>query len=81
MKNDGHHPNADRVAAIEPFLGDRTFDALWEDFERDGYVVFHNVIGNDEIARVRDALRPHFAKNAVGGMISKDLKATANMHF
>lgn len=75
MKNDGHHPNGDRMAAIEPFLGDRPFDTLWNDFERDGYVVFHNVIGNDEITRVRDALRPHFAKKRSGRNDFEGLKS------
>ena len=75
MKTDSHYPAADRLAAIAPFLGGQTFDALWENFERDGYLVFHNVIGDSEIARVREALEPHFAKQRSGRNNFEGLKS------
>lgn len=75
MSSDSHHPAEDRLTTIAPFLGGQTFDALWENFERDGYVVFHNVICGSEIARVRAALEPHFAKQRSGRNNFEGLKS------
>ena len=75
MSSDSHYPAEDRLAAIGPFLGGQTFDALWENFERDGYVVFHNVISQSEIARVRAALESHFAKQRSGRNNFEGLKS------
>lgn len=66
MTLDSHSPDAERRAAIAPFLAGRDFATVWQDFERDGYVVFHNVIDAAAIARVCAALQPYFAKQRSG---------------
>lgn len=73
--SDRHYPDATRLAEIEPFLGDRDFDTAWADFNRDGYIVFHNVIGAQDMARVRKALEPHFAKQRTGRNDFEGLKS------
>lgn len=72
---DSHYPDDARLAAIAPFLGGRSFDDAWADFERDGYIVFNDIIGTDEITRVRDALAPHFAKQRTGRNDFEGLKS------
>ena len=63
---DSHFPDTDRLAAIQPYLGGRSFEQVWQDFERDGYVVFDDVIDADTRQQARDALAPHFAKQRTG---------------
>lgn len=61
-------PYRDRHMAMEgegdlsSFLGAQSFDALWADYERDGYVIIENVLSAAEIADIRAALTPHFTK-------------------
>lgn len=74
-KADSHTPDAERLLAIQPFLGGRSFEEAWADYERDGYIVFHNVIGSSEIDRVRAALAPYFQKNQTGRNDFEGLKS------
>ncbi len=75
MTPDSHSPDAARRAAIAPYLDGRDFDTVWQDFERDGYVVFHNVIDAAAIDRVRHALAPYFAKQRSGRNDFEGLKS------
>lgn len=50
------------TADLPPYLGDRNFDALWADYERDGYVIIDNVLTPDVITPIRTALAPYFTK-------------------
>ena len=65
--------------AVEGF----DLEALWADYERDGYVIVEGVLGEAELARIHGALMPHFTKtgrndfegfksNRVYAMIEKD---------
>ncbi len=38
------------------------FNALWESYERDGYVIIENVLPPETVADIRAALDPHFTK-------------------
>lgn len=62
MKNaDAHKPlDAALAASVLPYLGGRSFETAFADFERDGYIVFENLLSDTDIARVRDALKPYF---------------------
>lgn len=39
-------------------LNGRTFDAVWADYERDGYVIFPKVLSDEQITKQRTALQP-----------------------
>ena len=68
MKNaDAHKPlRPELEEALAPHLGGRSFADAFADFERDGYIVFENVIGQNEIDRVRAALKPYFDRQRTG---------------
>ena len=72
---DSYFPDEARLAAIEPFLNGRSFEQAWADYEKDGYIVFTDVIGEADIARVREALAPHFAKQRTGRNDFEGLKS------
>lgn len=72
---DGIYPDRQTLLAIEPFLGGRRFDDVWQDFEEKGYCVFEDVIGEDEICRVRQALKPYFNQNLYGRNDFEGLKS------
>lgn len=68
--------------SLAPWLGRRSLAAWFEDFDRDGYVIFKSVLGPDETARLTAALEPHFDRlgrndfegfrsNRVYGLIAK----------
>jgi ectoine hydroxylase-related dioxygenase (phytanoyl-CoA dioxygenase family) len=59
------------------------FDALWDSYEREGYVIIENVLSPKTLANIRATLDPHFTKtgrndfegfksNRVYGLIEKD---------
>ena len=75
MSLDSHHPDDTRLAEIAPFSGGRSFDALWADFERDGYVVFDSVLDSATLDRVRSALQPHFDEQRFGRNNFEGLKS------
>ena len=75
---------------LAPYLGGRTFDAVWKEYERDGYVIFENLMSTDEVDRVRAALEPHLTKtgrnnfegyksNRVYGLLAKDPHVFSDM--
>jgi len=43
-------------------LNGRSFDDLWNAYERDGYVIVENVLSRAEVDNIRGALQPHFTK-------------------
>lgn len=51
---------------IQQWLADRTFDDWREQFDRDGYIVFENVLTADQLTSVRDALAPYLEKDITG---------------
>jgi len=79
---DRHMAQAD-IGDVSAYLEGRDFDALWADYDRDGYVIIKTVLKPDEIANIREALAPHFTKlgrndfeglktNRVYALIDKD---------
>jgi ectoine hydroxylase-related dioxygenase (phytanoyl-CoA dioxygenase family) len=56
------HMAMDGPGDLSAYLGERNFDALWSDYERDGYVIIEGVLSPDVIAETRAALTPHFTK-------------------
>ena len=57
-------PLADAHMAVEEtdFTRDADWQKAWESYERDGYVIFKNVLNAEEVSRIREALRPHLTK-------------------
>lgn len=51
---------------IQQWLAGRTFDDWREQFDRDGYIVFENVLTADQLTSVRDALAPYLEKDITG---------------
>lgn len=47
---------------LKPWLQGRSFDDWYAEYDEKGYVIFENVMPEDEIARVRAALAPHLVK-------------------
>lgn len=72
---DGIYPDEAALKACEPFLGGRSFDDVWQEFETQGYCVFENVIDRSTISRVRDALAPYFEKQLYGRNDFEGLKS------
>jgi len=66
--SDALQPYRDRHMAtagqgdLSSYLGDQDFEALWAEYERDGYVIIENILSAGEIADIRSALTPHFTK-------------------
>lgn len=48
--------------ALAPYLGGREFEALWQDYEREGYVILPQLLDAETLAGLRAALEPHFDK-------------------
>lgn len=49
-------------SVLSPWLQGRTFADLKSQYDREGYLVFENVMAASEIERVRDALKPYLNK-------------------
>lgn len=47
---------------LAPFLGGRDIEDIWADYERDGYVIFENLMDRDGVDRIRGALAPYLTK-------------------
>lgn len=45
-------------AALSPYLGGRSFEQCWAQYEADGYVIFPGIMSAEEVARQRAALHP-----------------------
>ncbi|MFK7842841.1 MAG: phytanoyl-CoA dioxygenase family protein [Sphingorhabdus sp.] len=45
-------------AALDPYLGGRSFAQCWEQYEVDGYVIFPGIMSKEDIERQRGALQP-----------------------
>lgn len=72
---DGIAPSPERLSEIQPFLGGKSFDEVWQAFETQGYCVFENVIQADMIEEIRAALAPHFDKQLYGRNDFEGLKS------
>lgn len=48
--------------APDAYHSDPDWSAAWEHYERDGYVIFENILDEDHIAKIRRALEPHLVK-------------------
>lgn len=53
-------------AALEPYLGGRSFEQCWEQYEADGYVIFPGIMPADEVERQRAALLPFIEADVRG---------------
>ena len=51
---------ASTEAELSGWLGGRSFEDCFAQYDREGYIIFENVMSADEIQAVRDALEPHF---------------------
>jgi len=54
------------MTEISTWLGGRSFEDWQTDFDRDGYIVFENVLSSDEVGKIHDALAPHLSQNIQG---------------
>tara|TARA_B110000211_G_C14085187_1_gene556375 strand:- start:3566 stop:4495 length:930 start_codon:yes stop_codon:yes gene_type:complete len=63
---DQRYPTPERLAEIEPFFRDSSFDDKWQAFNQDGYVIFDNVLSPDTLNRVHTALKPYFDPQRFG---------------
>ena len=70
---------------IERFLGGRTFDECWQQFDDQGYIIFEDVLSPGQLAKQRAALKPWIdadirgrnnfegaESNRIYGMLDKD---------
>jgi len=48
--------------SLTPFLGGRDLEALWQEYETKGYVVFEGLMPEPDIDRFRAALEPYLSK-------------------
>jgi len=51
---------------LSQWLGDKSFDDWRVQFDRDGYLIFENVLSPEELGAVRDALAPYLEENITG---------------
>lgn len=51
---------------LSSWLHGRAFDDWRADFDRDGYVIFENILPHQQVAVIRDALKPHLEKGVTG---------------
>src|SRR5215211_5462862 len=49
-----------------PWLKERSFASLKEEFDRSGYLIFERVLSADRIAEIRTVLAPHLARDLLG---------------
>ena len=63
---DTYYPDASTLQDIAPYLGSRSFDDAWQEFDEKGYCVFENVLSAETLDRARTALAPHFEKQVFG---------------
>lgn len=51
---------------IDQHLGGRSFDDWRRQFDRDGYLIFRNILSTGELDRIRDALAPYISQDIRG---------------
>jgi len=51
---------------LSPWLGELSFDDWRAQFDRDGYLIFKNVLSGEKLAEIRDALAPYLGRNIKG---------------
>lgn len=56
----------DRTKEIAPWLKDKSFADWRAEFDRDGYVIFENVLSEAELTDIRAALAPYLEENIPG---------------
>ena len=47
---------------LKPWLGGRSFDEVYAEYDEVGYVVIENVMSEQDVTRVRSALEPYLTK-------------------
>ena len=72
---DTYYPDASTLQDIAPYLGSRSFDDAWQEFDEKGYCVFENVLSAETLDRARTALAPHFEKQVFGRNDFEGLKS------
>lgn len=66
--SDALQPLRDRHMALsesgmlDDYLGDQSFETLWAEYDRHGYVIIENVLDKGEVSAIREALEPHLTK-------------------
>jgi len=50
------------IPDLSSFLGGRSFEQAWGQYDRDGYIIFENIMPAHEVARVRSVVEPHLNK-------------------
>lgn len=63
------------VGDLTPWLGERSFEDCASAFDKDGYVIFKNVLNDDGIGAIRAALAPHLDRKIYGRNDFEGLKS------
>ncbi len=50
------------LASLKPFLGNQTFDEAYAKYDDKGYIIFENIINQNEVSLIRAALTPFLTK-------------------
>ena len=58
--------NAEQIASITAWLGDRTMGDWQKQFDQEGFIVFERVLTSEQILAIRSALRPYIDKDITG---------------
>jgi len=56
----------DTSDALSPWLSERSFEDWREQFDRDGFIIFENVLGENQLADIRGAMAPYLEENVTG---------------
>ncbi len=56
----------DRNDALASWLAGRSFEDWCEQFDRDGFIIFENVLAKNRVEDIRDALTPYLEENVIG---------------
>jgi ectoine hydroxylase-related dioxygenase (phytanoyl-CoA dioxygenase family) len=51
---------------ITKWLGDRTVDQWREEFDRNGYIIFENILSGEQLSSIKNALSPYLDQNITG---------------
>lgn len=62
-------------ADITPWLGGRSFADARDEFDREGYLIFRNVLPGETLEAIRQALAPHFEQDLTGRNDFEGLKS------
>ena len=61
--------------SIDVFLGGRSFDECYADYEREGYLIIENVLDQENVDAVRSALKPYIDADITGRNDFEGLKS------